>query len=351
MEIYLVGGAVRDMLLGLETTDKDYVVVDSSEEELLSLGYTKVGKGFPVFLHPTTKEEYALARSETKVSSGYLGFKTSTSGVTLLEDLMRRDITINSIAMDDRGNIIDPTNGQEDLQLGIIRHTSPAFIEDPLRVLRVARFGARFKPYGFKVAHSTHALMRYIVESGELSSLPGERIFTELHKALTYTHSSAFFKILLACGAYNTLFGTNDTSDAHSNSFTHLDGSQPAIIKFALWLQNYDLTTISNIIKILKVPNKYRSLTLLTHTHTVTLEHFNTLSAEDQLTFFIQSDSLRNTEQFMQLLSVCECIGIEVEDIRTMHKRLQSVQFDTTAENGIALLKQQRLQVLQHTSN
>ena len=168
MQIYLVGGAVRDKLLGIEQSDRDYVVVGSNPEKMLALGFSQVGHDFPVFLHPKTHEEYALARTESKNGTGYLGFNCDfNENITLEEDLLRRDLTINAMAMDEKGNIIDPYHGMEDLKNRILRHVSDAFVEDPLRVLRVARFYARYYHLGFKIADETKVLMRKISRSGD----------------------------------------------------------------------------------------------------------------------------------------------------------------------------------------
>ena len=177
MDIYLVGGAVRDRLLGLTVKERDYVVVDSSPEEMLALGYTPVGKDFPVFLHPETKAEYALARTETKVARGYQGFTFHTGPfITLEEDLSRRDLTINAMAETADGLLIDPYGGQADLQQRILRHVSPAFVEDPVRVLRLARFAAQFKHLGFTLAPETLALATALQRAGELNALVPERV-------------------------------------------------------------------------------------------------------------------------------------------------------------------------------
>ncbi len=209
---FLVGGAVRDKLLNREVFDRDFVVIGSSVEEMLSLGFNQVGKDFPVFLHPHTKEEYALARTEKKVSDGYTGFTcNASSSVTIEEDLLRRDLTVNAMALSPNGDIIDPYNGQEDLKNKILRHVSYAFIEDPLRVLRVARFAARYKNYGFTVAPETISLMKNISLSGELEALSAERVFTELDKSLKCKHPSVFFEVLKECGALKVLLPEIDT--------------------------------------------------------------------------------------------------------------------------------------------
>ena len=202
MQIYLVGGAVRDKLLGRPIKDQDWVVVGSTPEIMLAQGYQSVGADFPVFLHPKTKEEYALARIERKVGAGYTGFSCdASSDVSLKEDLLRRDLTINAMAMDDQGNIIDPYNGQQDLDNRLLRHVSDAFIEDPLRVLRVARFAARYHSLGFRIAPETLVLMQTIVANDELTSLSAERVWQETARSLMETHPEVYFENLRACGA------------------------------------------------------------------------------------------------------------------------------------------------------
>ncbi|WP_180156122.1 multifunctional CCA addition/repair protein [Acinetobacter sp. YH12045] len=207
MQVYLVGGAVRDHLLGHPYHEKDYVVVGATPEQLLAQGYQPVGKDFPVFLHPETKDEYALARTERKSGHGYHGFEFYTDvNVTLEQDLIRRDLTINAIAMDDAGQIYDPYHGQQDLERRILRHVSDAFVEDPLRVLRIARFAARYKALGFKVADETLALMQDLAQSGELEALTPERVWKETSRALMEDHADEYFEVLRACGALKVLF-------------------------------------------------------------------------------------------------------------------------------------------------
>ena len=207
MQIYEVGGAVRDSLLGLPVEERDWVVVGATPEELATLGYIQVGKDFPVFLHPHTGEQYALARRERKIGPGYTGFAFDASaGVTLEEDLARRDLTINAIARDSDGNIIDPWNGRADLENRVLRHVSPAFAEDPLRVLRVARFAARFEPLGFRVAEETLRLMGEIVQAGEIEALRPERVWQETEKALATAAPHVYFEVLRECGALARAF-------------------------------------------------------------------------------------------------------------------------------------------------
>ncbi|ROH93150.1 multifunctional CCA addition/repair protein [Stagnimonas aquatica] len=240
MKRYLVGGAVRDALLGLQAREQDWVVVGASPEDMVAAGYRPVGKDFPVFLHPETKEEHALARTERKSGRGYHGFTFHTGPeVTLEEDLIRRDLTINAIARDDDGRLVDPYGGQRDLQARVLRHVSPAFAEDPLRVLRLARFAARFAPLGFSVAPETLALCRRLVNEGEIDHLVAERVWKETERALMQTlapplsesaavtpaqasRPSVYFEILRACGALarlfpelEALFGVPQRADYH----------------------------------------------------------------------------------------------------------------------------------------
>ena len=207
MEIFLVGGYVRDQLLGLETKDRDWVVVGANADALLKLNYRQVGKDFPVFLHPDTNEEYALARTERKTAAGYDGFSFhATADVTLEEDLTRRDLTINAIAEDAKGQLIDPFNGQADIKAKILRHVSPAFIEDPVRILRLARFAARFADLGFTIADETQSLMSQMVENGEVDALVPERVWQETLRALTEKTPARYFEVLRDCGALAKLF-------------------------------------------------------------------------------------------------------------------------------------------------
>jgi tRNA nucleotidyltransferase (CCA-adding enzyme) len=207
MKIYLVGGAVRDRLLGLPGQDRDFVVVGATPEEMTVKGFKPVGADFPVFLHPQTKEEYALARTERKSGKGYKGFKVyAAPDVTLEDDLRRRDLTINAMAQDEAGNLIDPYGGAKDLRDGVLRHVSEAFAEDPVRILRVARFAARFAARGFRVADETVALMRQMVTSGEVDNLVAERVWVELERALGEDRPSRCFESLRDCGALARLF-------------------------------------------------------------------------------------------------------------------------------------------------
>ncbi|GKW25199.1 multifunctional CCA protein [Pectobacterium carotovorum subsp. carotovorum] len=207
MKIYLVGGAVRDSLLSLPVTEKDWVVVGATPEHLLAQGYQQVGKDFPVFLHPVSHDEYALARTERKSGKGYTGFVCHAApDVTLEQDLLRRDLTINAIARTEQGELIDPYHGRRDLENRVLRHVSDAFGEDPLRVLRVARFAARFAHLGFQIAEETLVLMQKMVHEGELAYLTPERVWKETEKALGTSSPDVYFQVLRDCGALAVLF-------------------------------------------------------------------------------------------------------------------------------------------------
>lgn len=223
MKIYRVGGSIRDQLLGLPHADSDWVVVGATPEEMVALGYTAVGKDFPVFLHPQTREEYALARTERKSGRGYKGFEIHASpNISLEDDLRRRDLTINAMAQDEVGTLIDPFGGRADLDARLLRHVSPAFVEDPLRILRVARFAARLAPLGFTVASDTLALMKDMALAGELQDLAPERVWTETARALTEQRPWIFFQVLRDCAALarlfpeiDILFGVPQRADYH----------------------------------------------------------------------------------------------------------------------------------------
>lgn len=343
MKTYLVGGAVRDTLLGLTPKERDWVVVGSSVEEMLKRGFTQVGKDFPVFLHPQNHEEYALARTERKTGPGYTGFAFQAStDVTLEEDLLRRDLTINAIAQDEDGTLIDPYNGQQDLHDGLLRHVSPAFAEDPVRILRTARFAARFAKWGFKVAHGTNALMRKMVANGEIDALVAERVWKELDRALAEPRPSAFFKVLRGCHALavlfpeiDALFGVPQPEKHHAEIDTGVHimmvleqaaklSHEPRVRFAAL---THDLgkgTTDKNklpqhighekrsveLVKQLcaryKVPNDYRALALLTaeyHTH---CHRALELTPKTLLRVLEASDAFRNPQRFEEFLLACE---------------------------------------------
>lgn len=337
MKKYLVGGAVRDQLLGIadDSTEKDWLIVGSSPEEMLDLGYRQVGKEFPVFLHPGTQEEYALARVERKVGKGYKEFEFDTAKtVTLEQDLSRRDLTINAIAECD-GKLFDPFNGQEDLNNGLLKHVSEAFSEDPVRVLRVARFSAQFKKFGFKVAHKTHRLMQDMVISGEIDELTPERVFKELERSLSYDTPSAFFKVLLACGAYEKVFSSlkNHVNKTHQNPFEVLDNldTDSPQIKFSIWLKDEKQTAIVELCERIKCPKKYQQLAKLVSGYYRFAENFNTQSNDEVFNFFVKTDALRRKQRFIELLATFKLLDIDVSrivELRDLLDAIDIVQLD-----------------------
>ncbi|MBW2942803.1 multifunctional CCA tRNA nucleotidyl transferase/2'3'-cyclic phosphodiesterase/2'nucleotidase/phosphatase [Zhongshania aquimaris] len=259
MKTYLVGGAVRDKLLGYPFHERDWVVVGARPEDLLDQGFQQVGKDFPVFLHPKSKEEYALARTERKSGVGYHGFICDFSpDITLEEDLSRRDLTINAIAEDDSGEIIDPYGGLQDLNNRLLRHVSPAFSEDPLRILRVARFAARYAHLGFTVADETQVLMREMSDNGELATIAAERIWVELYKALNEKSPEVFFQVLLRCRALHALFPMwpPALSTATLNSLAKAaEAGADADIRFAISCSDLDAEQCRTLCRELRASN------------------------------------------------------------------------------------------------
>ncbi|GGC06558.1 multifunctional CCA protein [Marinobacterium zhoushanense] len=325
MEIYLVGGAVRDRLLGLGVKDRDWVVVGATPEQMLDAGFKQVGKDFPVFLHPDSGEEYALARTERKSGKGYTGFDFyANPEVTLEEDLCRRDLTINAIAEDSEGNLVDPYGGQQDLQQRLLRHVSPAFSEDPLRVLRVARFAARFASLGFHIAPETLELMRELSAGDELSHLTAERVWQEFERALATQSPITFIEVLNAVGACEQLLAELcelDTTDAKQRSAALAARSSTAEQQFALLLaiatQNEGdkraIDSIEALCRRLKSPNRYRDLALQLRRWHNALAGFESLTAIDQLQLIKQLDLLRRPERLAQLRPCVEALHLDLE--------------------------------------
>lgn len=266
MHIYKVGGAVRDRLLGLPVSDIDWLVVGATVEEMHAKGYRPVGADFPVFLHPKTGEEYALARTERKSGRGYGGFTFHASpDVTLEEDLIRRDLTINAMAEDEAGTVYDPHHGKDDLERRILRHVSPAFAEDPLRVLRVARFAARYAPLGFRVAEETLELMRQISASGELQALTAERSWKEIERALMEARPQVFFQVLRDCDALQALLPELvDDAQALAALEQAAAHEQPLHVRWACLLRGLAPASIKAVNQRLKAPRDCQELALLT---------------------------------------------------------------------------------------
>ncbi|HHJ14115.1 MAG TPA: multifunctional CCA tRNA nucleotidyl transferase/2'3'-cyclic phosphodiesterase/2'nucleotidase/phosphatase [Gammaproteobacteria bacterium] len=325
MKTYLVGGAVRDRLLGLPVRERDWVVVGATPEQMLELGYTPVGKDFPVFLHPETKEEYALARTERKQGHGYKGFEFhATPDVSLEEDLRRRDLTINAMAQTPEGEIIDPFGGREDLALGRLRHISPAFAEDPVRILRTARFAARFAPWGFTVTHGTNALMRRMVAEGEVDHLVPERVWTELDKALATGHPHRFFTVLHGCHALERLFPALEAqwprAGGHSGQLPVAleqlarvaEKEDDPQIRFAALLAalegNTDtrLHTLETLCKDYRIPKAYCRLARLAIEREQALQHED---AQSLLEAMEASSALRDPTRWHKLLALYQALG------------------------------------------
>ncbi|MGB4947594.1 MAG: multifunctional CCA addition/repair protein, partial [Candidatus Competibacter denitrificans] len=343
MEIYLVGGAVRDELLGLPVKERDWVVIGATPDDLLARGFQPVGKDFPVFLHPQTREEYALARTERKTAPGYYGFDIQAGAeVTLEEDLRRRDLTINAIARDTTGRLIDPYQGRRDLEARRLRHVSPAFAEDPVRILRLARFTARYAELGFQVAPETMALMRAMVADGEVDTLVPERVWAETVRALSEPRPELFFETLRACGALavifpeiDRLFGVPQPAAHHPEIDTGVHtlmalaqavrSQADVVTRFAVLVHDLGKGTtppeewprhigheqrgadlVRGLCHRLRVPNMFRELGVLTaryHTH---CHRALELRPKTLLKILQAMDAFRKPQRFAHFLLACE---------------------------------------------
>jgi tRNA nucleotidyltransferase (CCA-adding enzyme) len=343
MEVYLVGGAVRDRLLGRPVHERDWVVVGALPEQLERDGFVSVGREFPVFLHPITHEEYALARLERKVAPGYRGFTTQFSpDVTLEEDLKRRDLTINAMAESSSGEIIDPYGGRRDLEARLLRHVSDAFVEDPVRILRVARFAARYAELGFRVADETRELMSRMTAAGEVDALVSERVWQETERALEEPRPDVYFETLRSCGALrvifpeiDALFGVPQPAQWHPEIDTGVHvmlvvrqaasvGSSTAVRYAAL---THDLgkaltpkeilpshrgheeagvAVVEALSERLKVPTGFRELAVLTCRHHASVHKAGELRPGTLLSLLEATDAFRRPERFAELLQACE---------------------------------------------
>src|ERR1700730_6496543 len=343
MQVYLVGGAVRDALLGLPVKERDWVVVGSTRDELLRLKYREVGRDFPVFLHPQSHEEYALARLERKVAPGYRGFTVEFGPeVTLEEDLARRDLTINAIAQAENGSLLDPFHGQRDLNDRVLRHVSPAFIEGPVRILRVARSAARFASLGFRIAPETMDLMRAMSARGEVDALVAERVWQETEKALREPGASVFFRVLRECGALKIIFPEIDALfgvpqpkkwhpeiDTGVHTFMVLDQavrlSTDPKVRFAALVHDLGKATtphdewpghkgheersvalIGSLSERLRLPNEYRELAVIVARYHGNVHRAFELRAKTILGILEKTDAFRRPERFSQALLACE---------------------------------------------
>jgi tRNA nucleotidyltransferase (CCA-adding enzyme) len=293
VKVYVVGGAVRDELLGLPVQDRDHVVVGATPEEMARAGYKPVGKDFPVFLHPQTHEEYALARTERKSGRGYKGFVVHAApDVTLEEDLRRRDLTINAMAKDEQGRLIDPFGGQKDLHARVLRHVSEAFAEDPVRILRVARFAARF---GFSVAPGTMALMQRMVASGETDYLVPERVWQEFSKGLMEEQPERMFEVLEACGLRSRLLPEIRLSGKLQGSLAQ---------RFARLAWPLEESEVEALCERLRAPNEVRELALLACRNRTALRASPLATPAALLELLKRADAFRRPERFRELLAV-----------------------------------------------
>jgi len=382
MEIYLVGGAVRDALLNLPVHERDWLVIGATPDDMVAKGFTAVGKDFPVFLHPETNEEYALARTERKNGRGYKGFIFHTSpDITIEEDLRRRDLTVNAMAQNANGEIIDPFGGQQDLEKKILRHVSDAFAEDPLRLLRVARFAARFHHLGFTIAPETIVLMQQLVAKGEAGYLVAERIWQETKKALNEKNPEIFFEVLRTCGALaiimpeiDKLFGVPQRKDYHPEIDTgvhtllslqqaaHLSSDDrvrfatlvhdlgkaltpPDVLPRHIGHEKKTLPLIKQLCKRLTVPNEYRDLGLIAaefHTH---CHKSHELNADTVYKVLKVCGAFQDDYKLEQFLLVCEAdargrLGWEnkpypqVERFRKALLACQTVKANTLQQEG-----------------
>lgn len=308
MKVYAVGGAVRDELLGLPVKDRDYVVVGATPEEMIRLGFKPVGKDFPVFLHPVTREEHALARTERKTGPGYKGFVVHAAPeVTLEDDLARRDLTINAIAKDEHGHIVDPFGGAADLKARVLRHVSPAFVEDPVRVLRVARFAARF---GFAVAPETLALMRAMTSRGEVDALVPERVWQEFARGLMEAAPRRMFDVLAECGALARVLPEWASLDARRalgalDAAVARDATLP--VRYAVLFAAATEDIADRASERLRAPGDCRDLAVLAARSRPAIDRADRADAAALVDLLQQVDAFRRPERFASLLSVCEC--------------------------------------------
>lgn len=361
MKVYLVGGAVRDKLLKRPIKECDYVVVGSTPSELISLGYQQVGNDFPVFLHPITKDEYALARTERKSGQGYTGFICDfTPTVTLEEDLIRRDLTVNAMAEDENGNIIDPFNGKADLDNKLLRHVSDAFCEDPLRILRVARFAARYHYLGFSIAAETMLLMQEMVAQGEINTLTKERIWLEIEKSLEDGAINVFTDVLAEINALPIILPplTNHWSPQHSQQLamllTNLDGENQQLVAFCLWLKEIKPTEIKALSESLRLPNNYIDALNLFTTFYPTFK-LNQATVEQVLALFNQADVWRRPERLNLFIETFSILSKEhaafAKKLKNAAKKATMVDVQVIIKQGFkgAEIKQQ-LDIARHTA-
>ena len=356
MQEFLVGGAIRDKILGIatESTEKDYVVVDSSPEEMKSLGFRQVGKEFPVFLHPQSKEEYALARLERKVGKGYKGFEFNTSkSVTLEQDLSRRDLTINAIAQnkDGSGEYIDPFGGLDDIKARKLKHVSEAFTEDPVRILRTARFASRFNHLGFTIDSKTLDLMKMMVSSGEVDALTPERVFKEINLAMNSESPSIFFEVLIESGAYQRLFPMLEMTQAANLKLLDHE-NLTSEVRLALWLYDQNPSNIGLLCEHLKCPKDIQQIAELVSIWHNFVSDFLSHKPEEILNFYLKTDGLRRQKRFELILDSFKYLNIDTSPIVQLKNQLNSIKISDLKNINIAQeLAEERLSVISRFIN
>ena len=351
MQEFLVGGAIRDKILGIstESTERDYVVVESSHEEMKSLGFRQVGKEFPVFLHPQSKEEYALARLERKVGKGYKGFEFNTSkSVTLEQDLSRRDLTINAIAQnkDGSGEYIDPFGGLDDIKARKLKHVSEAFTEDPVRILRTARFASRFNHLGFTIDSKTLDLMKMMVSSGEVDALTPERVFKEINLSMNSESPSIFFEVLIETGAYQRLFPMLEMTQAVNLKLLDHE-NLTSEVRLALWLYDQNPSNIGLLCEHLKCPKDIQQIAELVSIWHNFVSDFLSHKPEEILNFYLKTDGLRRQKRFELILDSFKYLNIDASPIVQLKNQLNSIKISDLKNINIAQeLAEERLSVI-----
>lgn len=348
MKTYLVGGAVRDRLLGLPVVDRDYVVVGATPTQMLAAGFQQVGKDFPVFLHPQTQSEYALARTERKQGRGYTGFAVNAdASVTLEQDLERRDLTINAIAETESGELIDPYQGQRDLEQRILRHVSPAFTEDPLRVLRVARFAARFRHLGFQIAPETQQLLATIAASGELETISAERVWRETNLALASHSPEVYFSVLkqaTALGPWFAEFEVNELDSGLDRLIRCTQLTDDPHVRGAALLSSLSLEAAATLCDRLRAPNSVQQLARAA----IQTDNFwqSDWSATAITSVFGKIDGWRQADRVSALLLIWQAQGLAVaasEALRACYAAAQAINAQHVLANQTADQSQQDL--------
>ena len=340
MKVYLVGGAVRDKLLGLPVNEKDWVVVGATPEMMVAKGFRPVGKEFPVFLHPETYEEYALARTERKIAKGYKGFTFhAVPDVALEDDLKRRDLTINAMAETPEGKLIDPYGGQQDLKNKIMHHVSSAFQEDPVRILRVARLATKFPE--FSIHPDTLALMKKTVQSGEVNALLPERVWQEWVRALDNKNPTRFFEVLHDCDALSILFPEICLDAKGIAALTLITNkTSSSVIRFAALLHDFSSEIIQSLAQRYRLPNKYTELALLTARFRPFYAKSDRMNENELLNFIVRTDALRRDKRFEQFLFVCNSVNSTItpyhnERIKRIIEAIESVDITSLQKKGL----------------